>query len=94
MRKNAAVLFALLAVFALGCGSSENTTTTTTPAPAPENSAKVAPSKMDELRRKADLTEAASMVGYDGKAIKESLHKVLDEQENAAKRLEDLNNIR
>ncbi|MDD3145761.1 MAG: hypothetical protein PHD82_00545 [Candidatus Riflebacteria bacterium] len=92
MRKNAAVLFAMLAVFALGCGSSENTTTTTTP--APENSAKVAPSKMDELRRKADLTEAASMVGYDGKAIKESLHKVLDEQENAAKRLEDLNNIR
>ena len=70
-----------------------------TPAPqktdAPAAVEKAVPmNSTDELRRKADLTEAASLVGYDGKAIKEDLHKVIDAQQEAAKRLEDLNNIR
>lgn len=51
-------------------------------------------SKADELRQKAKIAEAASLVGYDGKAIHADLDKLIDNQEKAAKQLEDMNDIR
>ncbi len=90
MKKSGALLFGLLAFFVCGCGSSEPPKAA---APVVENSAKEPLSKTDELRKKANFAEAASLVGYDGKAIKESLNKVIDEQEKAAKQLEDLKDI-
>lgn len=94
MRKFVALVIVAGCVILCGCwGSTPEPQKTDVPAaaapakPAPANST-------DELRRKADLTEAASLVGYDGKAIKEDLHKVIDAQQEAAKRLEDLNDIR
>lgn len=71
-----------------GCGSEPEVKK----APVPEVKAPL--SKSDELRQKANIAEAASLVGYDGKAIKENLNKIIDEQENAAKQLEDLKDIR
>lgn len=92
MRKFVALVVIAGCAILCGCwGSAPEPQKTDVPAAvvktAPANST-------DELRRKADLTEAASLVGYDGKAIKEDLHKVIDAQQEAAKRLEDLNNIR
>ena len=43
----------------------------------------------DELRRKANVAEAASIVGYDGKAIKKDLNKIINESERMSKQLED-----
>jgi len=47
-------------------------------------------SQSDKLRQKAKIAEAASMVGYDGKAIRRDLDKIIDQQEAAAKQFEDL----
>ena len=44
----------------------------------------------DKLRKKANAAEAASMVGYDGKAIKKELNKIIDEREKMDKKLQDL----
>ena len=44
----------------------------------------------DSLRKKANVAEAASMVGYDGKAIKKDLNKIIDEREKMDKQLKDL----
>ena len=44
----------------------------------------------DKLRKKANAAEAASMVGYDGKAIKKELNKIIDEREKMDKQLNDL----
>ena len=44
----------------------------------------------DKLRKKANAAEAASMVGYDGKAIKKELNKIIDEREKMDKQLQDL----
>ena len=44
----------------------------------------------DKLRKKANAAEAASMVGYDGKAIKKELNKIIDEREKMDKQLSDL----
>ena len=44
----------------------------------------------DKLRKKANVTEAASMVGYDGKAIKRELNKIIDEREKMDNQLKDL----
>lgn len=91
MRKFVALVFVAGCTLLCGCWGS-------TPAPQKTDApaaAKTAPANsVEELKRKADLTEAASLVGYDGKAIKQDLHKVIDAQQEAAKRLEDLNDIR
>ena len=44
----------------------------------------------DQLRKKANVAEAASMVGYDGKAIKKELNKIIDEREKMDNQLKDL----
>ena len=44
----------------------------------------------DKLRKKANVAEAASVVGYDGKAIKKDLNKIIDEREKMDKQLKDL----
>lgn len=92
MRKFVALVIVAGCALLCGCwGSTPEPQKTDVPAAA----ARTAPANsVDELKRKADLTEAASLVGYDGKAIKEDLHKVIDAQQEAAKRLEDLNDIR
>jgi hypothetical protein len=54
----------------------------------------VAPlSKSDQMRQKAKVAEAASLIGYDGKAIRRDLDKIIDQHEQSAKQLEDLNNL-
>ena len=45
--------------------------------------------RVEELHRKAKFTEAAGIVGYDGKSIHKQLDKVIDLQEKDTK---DLNN--
>ncbi|MBQ2593391.1 MAG: hypothetical protein II567_08955 [Candidatus Riflebacteria bacterium] len=44
----------------------------------------------DKLRKKANVAEAASMAGYDGKALKKDLNKIIDEREKMDKQLNDL----
>ena len=44
----------------------------------------------DQLRKKANVAETASMLGYDGKAIKKDLNKIIDEREKMDKQLKDL----
>ena len=44
----------------------------------------------DKLRKKANVAEAASMAGYDGKAIKKELNKIIDEREKMDKQLNEL----
>lgn len=86
-------VFALVAsLFFSGCCGRDSTSGQTAPVSvsAPGSST----TKVDELRRRADLSEAASLVGYDGKAIKEDLHKILDAQEDRARRLKELEEIR
>lgn len=47
----------------------------------------------DELRRKVNVAEAASVVGYDGKAIKKDLNKIIDESEKMSKQLNDIDGL-
>lgn len=68
----------------IGCGGSEKKIEP----PKPELS------KTDQMRQKAKLAEAASLVGYDGKAIKDNLNKIIDESERSEKQLKDLNDLR
>lgn len=49
--------------------------------------------KTEELKRKAKLTEAASIVGYDGKAIHKNLDKIIDENAKHQKMLEDVGDL-
>ncbi len=85
--------FALIvSFFASGCCSRSETSGQSVPVSSPGAAAPA--DKMQELRRRADLSEAASLVGYDGKAIKEDLHKILDAQQEQARRLKELENIR
>ncbi len=50
-------------------------------------------SQADQMRKKANIAEAASLIGYDGKAIKRDLNKIIDQQEKSAKQLEDLKGL-
>lgn len=50
-------------------------------------------SKSDQMRQKAKIAEAASLIGYDGKAINRDLNKIIDAQESSAKQLEDLKGL-
>lgn len=76
----------VVSVFMTGCGGAEKKSET--PKPKPELS------KTDQMRQKAKLAEAASLVGYDGKAIKDNLNKIIDESERSEKQLKELNDLR
>lgn len=65
--------------------------TQSSPAPEAKPAVPAAPmSQADQMRKKANIAEAASLVGYNGKAIKRDLNKLIDQQEKSAKQLEDL----
>ncbi len=69
--KKLIILFALTLI--TGCGSEkapEKTEAAKTP--------KKPMTKMEKLKKKAEFTKAASMVGYDGKQINKDLNKFLD----------------
>lgn len=80
------IVLMVVALAVAGCGGS--------PEVKKEPEKKPVLSKSDELRRKAKFTEAASLVGYDGKAINKNLNKIIDESENANKQLKELNDLR
>jgi len=82
--KTVALTLAIASLLVAGCGSSEKKIE----APKPELS------KSDQMRQKAKFAEAASMVGYDGKAIKENLNKIIDESERAEKQLKEIDDLR
>jgi hypothetical protein len=67
-----------------GCGS-EKAPEKTEAAKAEE---KKPLTKIEKLRKKAEFTKAASMVGYDGKQINKDLNKILDAAENQNKDLQ------
>lgn len=83
-RKMAFFLLLASALFINGCGETEK---------KPEQPKPVL-SKTDQMRQKAKLAEAASLVGYDGKAIKENLNKIIDDSEKAEKQLKEINDLR
>ena len=91
MKKAGALLMLGACVFFYGCGCGREEEKK--PAEISKIEVKAPLSKSDELRQKAKIAEAASLVGYDGKAIKESLNKFIDNQEIEAKRIEDLKDI-
>lgn len=70
------------------CGNQE-----AAPAPKVEPKAAAPMSQADQRRQKAKVAEAATLIGYDGKAIRRDLDKIIDQQEQSAKQLEDLNNL-
>jgi len=77
------------AVFMSGCCGNQEAA----PAPKIEPKAVAPMSQADQMRQKAKVAEAASLIGYDGKAIKRDLDKIIDQHEQSAKQLEDLNNL-
>ena len=84
-------------ILLVGCGSSSTPTEKTVEKKIQVNNGitenKVDSGKKvdyDQLRKKANVAEAASMVGYDGKAIKKDLNKIIDEREKMDKQLKDL----
>jgi len=83
------LIFLISATFAGGCCSKQEAV----PQPKAEPKAVAPLSKSDQLRQKAKIAEAADLIGYDGKAIKRDLNKIIDQQEQSAKQLEDLNNL-
>lgn len=83
------VIFLISAISVGGCCSRQEAA----PAPKAEPKAVAPLSKADQMRQKAKVAEAASLIGYDGKAIRRDLNKIIDQQEQSAKQLEDLNNL-
>ncbi len=71
-----------IALMLWGCGSSE---------PVKKTAPKL--TKTEELKRKANVAEAASLVGYDGKKIKQDLNKIIDASNDSQKQLEGLNDM-
>ncbi len=84
MNNKKAMLLLLVAVCSSGCGNSVQPR-------KPEAAAPV--SQADQLRQKARITEAASMVGYDGKAIRKNLDKIIDESEEAKRQLKQIDGL-
>ena len=77
------ILITALALFITGCGGGEKV--------EKKPAAKKKPlTKTEELKRKAALTEAASMVGYDGKRIHKDLNKIIDANQKGMKDLEGI----
>lgn len=87
MKIAGALLLLVVCGFTSGCGCGREPEVKKVP------EVKAPLSKADELRQKAKIAEAASLVGYDGKDIHEKLNKIIDIQEEDAKRLEDLKDI-
>ncbi len=83
------IIFGIL--FLVGCGNNGNTNnqpkTNSQNVSTPSNKGEV---DYDNLREKAKVSEAASLVGYDGKAIKNNLNKIIDENEKMNKEYKDL----
>jgi PBP1b-binding outer membrane lipoprotein LpoB len=77
------LLITVLALFITGCGGGEKVEKK----PAKK---KKPLTKTEELKRKAALTEAASMVGYDGKRIHKDLNKIIDANQKGMKDLEGI----
>ncbi|MFZ5951507.1 MAG: hypothetical protein ACOYXC_12435 [Candidatus Rifleibacteriota bacterium] len=73
-----------------GCGS-EPEAKPATPAPAAAPAKEM--SKTDQLHQKAKVAEAASIVGYDGKDIRQKLDKIIDENAAHEKMLKDVNDL-
>lgn len=83
------ILAVLLLVAVSGCcGSREEA-----PAKVMSEQQKAPLSHADQMRQKAKIAEAASLVGYDGKAIRRDLDKIIDQQEESAKQLEALKDL-
>ncbi len=83
------LLFLMSAILLGGCCSNQ----AAAPAPKVEPKAAAPMSQADQRRQKAKVAEAATLIGYDGKAIRRDLDKIIDQQEQSAKQLEDLNNL-
>jgi outer membrane murein-binding lipoprotein Lpp len=49
--------------------------------------------KTEQLHNKAKVAEAAGIVGYDGKQIREDLDKIIDQNAEHQKMLEDINDM-
>lgn len=74
-------------LFIAGCGSSEKPVEKTQVAKPPL-------SKAEQLKEQAKVAEAASLVGYDGKAIRKDLEKIIDQSEAENKRLKEIDDLR
>lgn len=85
MKRTFALMIVAAIVAATGCGGASEV--------KKEPEKKPVLSKSDQMRQKAKIAEAASLVGYDGKAIKENLNKMIDESERSRKELEDLKGL-
>lgn len=85
-------LFLMTAILLSGCCSNREAAPEP-PAVKLEPKAVVPLSKADQMRQKAKIAEAADLIGYDGKAIRRDLNKIIDQHEQSAKQLEDLNNL-
>jgi hypothetical protein len=87
MRKLTLTVLLSGSILMLGCGSSE-------PEKTKDETTRAKPlTKKEKLHNKAKITEAASLVGYDGKKIHKDLDKIIDENakhQDALKELDDL----
>lgn len=79
------VLYIAVAIMFSGCGTSQEV--------KKEAEKKPVLSRTEEMHQKAKFTEAASLVGYDGKAIKQNLDQIIDQTASAEQQLKDLNNL-
>lgn len=76
-----------LSLFVSGCGSEPEVKKI-------EPAQPVKPlTKTEQLHQKAKFTEAASMVGYDGKDIHQKLDKIIDENAAHEKMLKDVGDL-
>ena len=96
--KKTLIFVLCLSCFILGCGDSEaskkneksSNTSTEVKGDLKENKSITDKNvDYDQLRKKAEVAEAASLVGYDGKDIKKKLNKVIDDREKMDKQLKD-----
>ena len=81
------ILMLALALMINGCGSEPAAKKKTTAKP------KKALTKTEELHRKARLTEAASIIGYDGKRIRKNLDNIIDQNAKHQKMLEGIGDL-
>ena len=96
MKKNILITFLCGIVFFIGCGDSS----TSSKKEEKINNITIENKKInvnsngevdyDDLRKKANVAGAADIIGYDGKAIKKDLNKIIDEREKMDKQLKDL----
>lgn len=88
------ILFITLLI-APGCGSEPEKIPSKVPKVS-KNSVSVPKTdaeKIKELRKKANIAEAASIIGYDGKAIKRDLNKLIDKHEDNIGKFNELDDF-